>query len=95
MRSLIIVKVEITSETKTSGSGTVIFIETPPLRGLAHIPADTYPSLDDGQLRWRERHVVSGFFFSSTGIGLIGRFSSRRVVNVSQGGGLLPALWVH
>ena len=65
------------------------------VQALAHIPADTYPSLDDGRLRWRERHVVSGFFFSSTGIGLIGRFSSRRVVNVSQGGGLLPALWVH
>jgi len=66
------------------------------VQALADVPADAYPSLaPDGGLRWRERHVVSGFFFSSTGIGLIGRFSSRRVVNVSQGGGLLPALWVH
>ena len=37
----------------------------------------------------------AGFFFSSSGIGLIGRFSGLPVVNVSRGGGLVPALWVH
>ena len=62
---------------------------------VAKIPTDTFPSLTEHGLTWHERHVVSGFFFSSSGIGLVGRFSSRPVVNVSQGGGLIPALWVH
>ena len=61
----------------------------------ATIPTDTFPMLSDGGVRWRERCVVSGFFFSSSGIGLVGRFSGLPVVNVSRGGGLIPALWVH
>ena len=63
--------------------------------GMAKIPTDTFPSLTEHGAAWHERHVVSGFFFSSSGIGLVGRFSGRPVVNVSQGGGLIPALWVH
>ena len=62
---------------------------------LAKIPLDEFPALEDGGARWQKRCVVSGFFFSSTGVGLVGRFSSKPVVNVSQGGGLIPALWVH
>ncbi|MBI3996792.1 MAG: hypothetical protein HY352_03965 [Candidatus Omnitrophica bacterium] len=63
---------------------------------LAHIPTDTFPMLSkDGTVRQVERHVVSGFFFNSSGIGLIGRFSGQPVVNVSRGGGLVSALWVH
>jgi len=62
---------------------------------LARIATDTFPSLHDGGMRWLNRCVVSGFFFSSTGIGLVGRFSGKPIVNVSQGGGLIPALWVH
>lgn len=65
------------------------------VQAVAKIPSDRVPLLADGGARWYERHVVSGFFFSSTGIGLIGRFSGLPVVNVSRGGGLLPALWVH
>ncbi|MBI3320897.1 MAG: hypothetical protein HYZ91_01365 [Candidatus Omnitrophica bacterium] len=61
----------------------------------AHIPTDTFPTMVDGGLRWRRRCVVSGFFFSSSGIGLVGRCSGLPVVNVSRGGGLIPALWVH
>ena len=62
---------------------------------VAKIPTDTFPSLVDGDVRWTTRYVVSGFFFSSSGIGLVGRFSGLPVVNVSRGGGLIPALWVH
>ena len=62
----------------------------------AAIPTDTFPSLTErGGVTWQERCVVSGFFFSSTGVGLVGRFSGQSVVNVSRGGGLIPALWVH
>jgi len=62
---------------------------------LASIPADALPMLTPEGVRWRERRMVSGFFFNSTGIGLIGRFSGEPVVNVSRGGGIIPALWVH
>jgi len=62
---------------------------------LAHVPTDTFPMFADGGIRYLERSVVSGFFFNSSAIGLIGRFSGLPVVNVSRGGGLLPALWVH
>jgi hypothetical protein len=62
---------------------------------LARIPKDTFPMLVNGNVRQAERCVVSGFFFNSSGIGLVGRFSRLPVVNVSRGGGLIPALWVH
>lgn len=62
---------------------------------IARVPTDTFPRLVDGRVRFEERHVVSGFFFNSSGVGLVGRFSGLPVVNVSRGGGLLPALWVH
>jgi hypothetical protein len=62
---------------------------------LADIASDAFPLLHDGHVQHRTHHTVSGFFFTSTGVGLVGRFSSRPVVNVSQGGGLIPALWVH
>ncbi len=62
---------------------------------VAPIPTDTFPMLVDGHVRHTERCVVSGFFFNSSGVGLVGRFSGLPVVNVSRGGGLIPALWVH
>jgi len=62
---------------------------------VAHIPTDTFPLFANGGIQWKERSVVSGFFFSSSGIGLVGRFSGLPVVNVSRGGGLIPALWAH
>ena len=61
---------------------------------LARVPTDTFPMLDGG-VHFTERCVVSGFFFNSSAIGLVGRFSGLPVVNVSRGGGLIPALWVH
>jgi hypothetical protein len=65
------------------------------VQSAASIPSEAFPALMDGHVHWRERHVVSGFYFSSTGVGLVGRFSGAPVVNVSRGGGLVPALWVH
>lgn len=63
---------------------------------LAHIPQQKFPMLTPaGGVQHASRHVVSGFYFSSTGIGLVGRFSGQPVVNVSQGGGLIASLWVH
>ena len=61
----------------------------------ATISDDTFPTLSEGGVRWQERCVVSGFYFSSSGIGLVGRFSGLPVVNVSRGGGLIAGLWVH
>ncbi|MBI3087816.1 MAG: hypothetical protein HYY91_02895 [Candidatus Omnitrophica bacterium] len=62
---------------------------------LAPIAAHRFPVLDGGSPHEVERRVVSGFFLNSTGVGLVGRFSEDPVVNVSRGGGLLPALVVH
>lgn len=62
---------------------------------LACVAAETFPSLADGGVKTVRRASVSGFFFNSAGIGLIGRFSASPVVNVSQGGGLIAALWAH
>ncbi len=61
---------------------------------LATIQQETFPRLERGGVVWSSRCVVSGFFFTSSGIGLIGRFSGAPVVNVSRGGGLLPAFLV-
>lgn len=65
------------------------------VQALAHVPTETSPMLEDERVIQATRHVVSGFFFNSTSIGLVGRFSGAPVVNVSRGGGLIPALWVH
>lgn len=61
----------------------------------ARVPADTFPIMTGQHISFQQRHVVSGFFFSSSGIGVVGRFSAQPVVNVSRGGGLISALWVH
>ena len=61
---------------------------------LARIGSHRFPMLEGGRPRVVERRVVSGFFFNSSGVGLVGRFSEDPVVNVSRGGGLLAALVV-
>jgi len=63
-------------------------------QSVARIATERFPMLDDGRLRQVERSIVAGFFFNSTSVGLVGRFSSNPVVNVSRGGGLLSALMV-
>lgn len=65
------------------------------VQDAAKLQHDTLPLLVNGQPRFENRATVSGFFFNSRGIGLIGRFSTNPVVNVSQGGGIVSALWVH
>lgn len=62
----------------------------------ARIGTERFPMLrSDGAARVVQRSVVSGFFFNSSGVGLIGRFADDPVVNVSRGGGLLAALMVQ
>lgn len=58
----------------------------------ARIRVERFPVLHRAKARMAARHVVSGFFFNSTRIGLVGRFSEDPVVNVSRGGGLIAAL---
>ena len=58
----------------------------------APVASESFWFLERGRAVLRRRSTVSGFFFSSRGIGLIGRCSARRVVNVSQGGGVVAAL---
>jgi len=65
------------------------------VQGVARIQTERFPMLEGGRPHEVERSVVAGFFFNSTNVGLIGRFSSNPVVNVSRGGGLLSALMVQ
>ena len=62
---------------------------------LARISRESIAHFDGERAVVHPRSTVSGFFFTSGGVGLVGRFSGRTVVNVSQGGGLIPALWVR
>ncbi|MBI3323924.1 MAG: hypothetical protein HYZ92_01410 [Candidatus Omnitrophica bacterium] len=62
---------------------------------LAPMGLERFPLLDHAEARPDELRAVAGFFFSSTGVGLVGRFSRDPVVNVSRGGGLLSALMIQ
>ncbi len=64
------------------------------VQSLARIATHRFPRLEDGGVHEVERRVVSGFFFTSSEIGLVGRFSKDPVVNVSRGGGLVAAFLV-
>lgn len=45
--------------------------------------------------REKELYVVSGFFATERGLGIVGRMSERTVVNVARRGGLTPILMVR
>lgn len=47
---------------------------------------------DEGRTREKNLYVVSGFFASEQGLGIVGRMSERKVVNVARRGGLTPIL---
>lgn len=49
---------------------------------------------DDGSLRFEEYFCVLGFYVSPQGLGILGRVSRKKVVNVSQKGGLVSVLRV-
>lgn len=60
---------------------------------LARLREDEFPvPTTNGRWDTQRRYVVSGFFVGETGIAFVGRFCSAPVVNVSQGGGLIPVL---
>lgn len=47
---------------------------------------------DKKGIKERELYVVSGFFSTEKGLGIVGRMSERTVVNVARRGGLTPVL---
>ncbi len=49
---------------------------------------------DEKGVREKELYVVSGFFATDKGMGIVGRMSERKVVNVARRGGLTPILLV-
>ena len=61
---------------------------------LARIATHQFPALTGSGFKTVDRRVVSGFFFNSSDVGLVGRFSDDPVVNVSRGGGLVSAFMV-
>lgn len=50
---------------------------------------------DEKGVRAKDLYVVSGFFATEKGLGIVGRMSERKVVNVAQRGGLTPILLVR
>lgn len=46
------------------------------------------------QLHEKDLYVVSGFFATEKGVGIVGRMSERTVVNVARQGGLTPILLI-
>jgi hypothetical protein len=48
---------------------------------------------DDGT-KERDLYIVSGFFATERGLGIVGRMSERAVVNVARRGGLTPILMI-
>ncbi|MBI4372958.1 MAG: hypothetical protein HY585_04455, partial [Candidatus Omnitrophica bacterium] len=44
------------------------------------------------KVREKNYYVVSGFFATEKGLGMVGRMSERTVVNVARRGGLTPIL---
>jgi hypothetical protein len=51
-----------------------------------------FPILSDGAVSLEEFYVVCGFLATPRGVGLLGRASKKRVVNVGQKGGLTAVL---
>lgn len=51
-----------------------------------------FPVLEDGSISLEEFYVVCGFLATPRGVGILGRASKRRVVNVGQKGGLTAVL---
>ncbi|HTJ47592.1 MAG TPA: hypothetical protein VL463_36090 [Kofleriaceae bacterium] len=51
-----------------------------------------FPVLDDGSISLEEFYVVCGFLATPRGLGILGRASKKRVVNVGQKGGLTAVL---
>jgi hypothetical protein len=51
-----------------------------------------FPVLVDGAITLEEFYVVCGFLATPRGVGILGRASKKRVVNVGQKGGLTAVL---
>ena len=51
-----------------------------------------FPERVSEELRLGPYHSTAGFFPSRTGLGVFGRYSKHPVVNLQQGGGVVPYL---
>jgi len=57
------------------------------------VARETFPRLvRERRIEWACVFTVCGFFFSSRGLGMAGRFSTDPIVNVSRGGGMVGVL---
>ena len=58
-----------------------------------HVAEKSFPRVNpDGSLRFEDYYCVLGFYTSPTRLGILGRVSQKRVVNVAQKGGLVSVL---
>ena len=62
------------------------------IQQLGKLRKKTFFRPDGLRARQKDLYVVSGFFASPEGLGIVGRMSERKVVNVARRGGLTPIL---
>lgn len=65
------------------------------IQGLGELRTKRFFRGDKRGVRERDLYVVSGFFATKKGLGIVGRMSERTVVNVARRGGLTPLLLIR
>ena len=62
------------------------------IQQLGKLRKKSFFSPIDRKIRQKNYYVVSGFFATEKGLGMVGRMSERTIVNVARRGGLTPIL---
>ena len=62
------------------------------IQKLGKLKTKSFFSRMDRKVSEHEYYVVSGFFATEKGLGIVGRMSENKIVNVAQRGGLTPIL---
>jgi hypothetical protein len=62
---------------------------------LGKLRKRTFFSRDGTRVKEKDLYVVSGFFATEKGLGIVGRMSERTIVNVARRGGLTPILLIQ
>ncbi|MBI3999060.1 MAG: hypothetical protein HY351_00445 [Candidatus Omnitrophica bacterium] len=65
------------------------------IQKLGQLRAKNFFSPDGEKVRKKNYYVVSGFFATEKGLGMVGRMSERMIVNVARRGGLTPILLIR
>jgi uncharacterized circularly permuted ATP-grasp superfamily protein len=64
------------------------------IQKLGALRTKSFFSRMDRKVSEHDYYVVSGFFATEKGLGIVGRMSENKIVNVAQRGGLTPILTI-